>query len=130
MITKTYENISKEELYKLYLRLLGVLNPYLSLTSTQVNLLTEFLLLEGSKFKHARFAKRARALVLENLNGKSDKSIGEPTVLHHLKNIENLGYIERDSEGIRYFNKRHQAVVDKLLNSEEYFNIIFKIKMK
>lgn len=130
MITKTYENISKEELYKLYLRLLGVLNPYLSLTSTQVDLLTEFLLLEGSKFKHARFAKKARALVLESLNGKYDKNIGEPTILHHLKNIEDLGYIERDSDGIRYFNRKHQKVIDKLLDSEEYFNIMFKIKMK
>ena len=130
MITKTYTNISKEQFYKLYFSLVNVLKPYDQITDTEVNVLTEFLLLEGEKYKHARFAARAKKKVIEIMFAKYQKKVSMTYMGVILSNLEAKNWIEREPDGIKYFNKKHQEKIDKVLESEDYESIIFKIKVQ
>lgn len=130
MITKTYTDISKEQFYKLYFSLVNVLRPYDQITDTEVNVLTEFLLLEGEKYKHARFAARAKKKVIETLATKYKKKVSMTYMGVILSNLEAKKWIEREPDGIKYFNKKHQDMVDRVLESGDYESIIFKIKVR
>jgi len=130
MITKTYDNISKEKFYKLYLSLANVLQPSNKLTDREIELLVEFLLLEGDKFKHARFAARAKKKVSEALIEKYDRKLTPQYMILMLKNLESKGYIEKDEDGIKYFNRKHQLVLNKILTNEDFSEVVFKIKVE
>ena len=92
--------------------------------------LTEFLLLKEEKYKHARFAARAKKEVIKALQEKHGKKVSMKNMAVSLANLENKGWLEKEPDGIKYFNKKHQAVVDRILTSEDYEEIIFKLKVK
>lgn len=130
MITKTYKDISKEEFYKLYFNLVNVLKPYNPISTTEINVLTEFLLLEGEKYKHARFAARAKKQVINTMLEKYGKTISMTYMGVILSNLEGKNWIEKEPDGIKYFNKKHQLIVNKIIEDDDYQDIIFKIKVK
>jgi predicted transcriptional regulator len=129
MIKKTYNDISKEEFYKLYFRLVNVLNPSYNLSNKHIDLLSEFLLLEGDKFKHSRFAAKAKRIVTEVMERKYGVNMSKQNMYNQLKKFENIGLIERDEDGVKYFNKKHQVVLDKIINTGDFVDIVFKIKV-
>jgi len=129
MVTKTYNQISKEEFYKLYFSLFNIIKPQSKLSEKEMEVLIEFLLLEGDKFKHARFAHRAKMKVIENLQTKYDRKISKQYMVMHIISFEKKGYIEKDEDGIKYFNRKHQLVIDKILNEKDYTDIVFKINV-
>jgi DNA-binding MarR family transcriptional regulator len=130
MITKTYTNLTKEDFYRLYFNLVNVLQPSKKLSEKEIDLLTEFLLLEGDKFKHARFAARAKKKVTDTMLSKYDRNISNQYMVMILSNLEKKGYIEKDEDGIKYFNKKHQIVVDKILKEKNYTDIVFKLNVQ
>lgn len=130
MITKTYKDISEEKFYKLYFDLVNVLKPTDQITYTESLVLIEFLLLKEEKYKHARFAARAKREVIKILQEKYDKKVSMTYMAVILANLESKGWIEKEPDGIKYFNKKHQVVVDRILTSNDYEEIIFKLKVK
>ena len=129
MITKTYNDLSKEEFYKLYFDLMNVIDKKNKLAPKQILILVEFLLLEGDKFKHARFGKLAKNKVIESLKEKYEWEISKENLVIHLLSIEKLKYIEKDIDGVKYFSKAHQAVLNKALQEESFFSIVFRVSI-
>lgn len=129
MITKTYDNITEEEVYKLYFRLINAMLPNKKLTEKRINLITEFLLIKGDKFKHSRFSAKAKDIVRERLKEKYNWTLSKPSLIVALLHFEELGYIEKDEDGIKYFSKTHQKVLDKIKESNDFTEITFKIRM-
>lgn len=130
MITKTYNNLSKEAFCKLYFSLVNILQPSKKLTDKEMELLIEFLLLEGDKYKHARFAARAKDKVIASMLVKYERKISKQYLTMLLISFEKKGYIEKDEDGIKYFNRSHQVVMDKILKEKDYTDIVFKINVK
>lgn len=130
MISKTYDNISEEDFYKLYFRLINAMDPSNALSDKQINLITEFLLIKGEKFKHARFGLRAKRLVSKVLLKKYDRKMSDQNMITTLLRLERLGYIEKDVDGIKYFNRQHQRKMNEVLSSGKFSEFIFKVRVK
>lgn len=130
MITKTYNEISKEEFLKLYFKFINIIDEKNILTEKMILFLVEFLLLEGDKFKYNRFIARSKMIVKEKLLEKYNWKLSLQNMTIKLIELERLGYIYKDVDGVKMFNKEHEKIINKILESEDYEKIIFKIKIK
>lgn len=130
MITKTYDNISKEEFLTKYFKLVGFFDPTKIIPKKLVIVLIEFLLLEGDIYKHARFAKKAKLNVIKKLKEKYEWDVSLQNMVVKLLEFERMGYIQKDEDGVKYFHKEHQKVIDKIFNSKEMVDINFRFRIK
>jgi hypothetical protein len=130
MITKTYEDIPEEDVYKLYFRLVNAMIPSKRLTDKKINLLTEFLLIKGDKYKHNRFGAKAKSMVIDTVSEKYNWTLSKSSLVLALLKFEDLGYIIKDDDGVKYFNRGHQKVLDKIKVTNDFTNITFRISMR
>tara|TARA_R110001632_G_scaffold102231_7_gene210274 strand:- start:8 stop:415 length:408 start_codon:yes stop_codon:yes gene_type:complete len=130
MITKTYDDIPEVEVYRLYFRLVNAMIPSKKITEKKMNILIEFLLIKGDKYKHNRFGAKAKSIVIGKLKEKYDWEVSSSSLVLALLQFEKLGYIVKDDDGVKYFNKGHQKVINKIKTSNDFTNITFRIKMR
>jgi len=103
--------------------------PVKKLTDKKINLLSEFLLIKGDKFKHNRFGAKAKDIVIKELKIKYNWTMSKSSLVVALLQFEELGYIIKDEDGVKYFNKGHQKILDKIKETNDFTEITFKIKM-
>ena len=103
-----------EDFIKKYLKVLSALSTNEPLSDLEINILTEFLLLDGDKYKHQRFSSRAKDKVVDALLVKYNLKTQKGNINTKLYLMIGKGYLTRDEDNVIY-------VKDYIIKASELF---------
>jgi len=131
MITKSYIGVSKEEFYDLFLQLVDVIQKETNkLTKKQRKIMVEFLALDDQVYKFTRFSSLGKKAVAIKLKEKYNWNLSRRNLDIFVINMTKKGFIEKDADKVKYFNRALRSYMDKVMKSDEPQEFIFKLSVK
>lgn len=115
-----YKNLT---LRQRVLKFLDILNsiqpPNKVLSSKEIRLLAEFLILPNAKFQYQRFGPQAKKLVMKNL-AEQGWELRYQQVLAYIAKLVSKSILYRDEDRVIRINKTLQPHFDELISTDDY----------
>jgi len=131
MISKKYNDISKREFYTKFFQFYNIVveDKNKKITSTEIELLSEFLDLDQSKYKITRFSTVGKEQIIKNIKDRTGKELDLNTVRTHVTSLIKKGLIVTQTDRVSYLNSNLIKVIE-IANAGKPVDFKFNFNIK